>query len=236
MLVQSTQYALIKLKDKIGKNPRRLSVYGNTVDILKHGKYGLKEINCGGTCGSCSSDIFGTRLGVDVIYWGLESGNSEVLKITGKGYNYDKAMDAAIILDDSKVRTSVMVIPGLGGMSHFDQHVKDTVAVLNTCEPNWITFMGLQINENTPYSTWINKQEKSNQNRRLTPGEIVEQTAQIIERLKIETTIGIYGNDVHQKSCQNPLPIGSEDVHGRYDCQKLAKFIRDLKVQKRNLC
>lgn len=232
-LVQATQYSLHALYKKIGMTPNRLAVYGNTMDILKHGMSGMSEIRCGGTCrGKCSQDFFGTRIGVDVVYWGLESGNSEVLKIAGKGYNMSQALDAGEILNYSKTKISVMVMPGLGGKLYFDKHVKDTVAVLNNCEPEWITFMTLKAHPDTPYSMWMNQQEKNKQNRPLTPSETIEQMAQIIERLDLRTRIGIHGDDVHQKFCINPVTIGSKQVYDRSDCRQIAKYIRRFKTKK----
>lgn len=184
----------------------RLSVYGNTQDILKNGYEGMKNL----------SGIMGYYDHPEkLVYWGLESGNDEVLKIAGKGYDSNQAVEAGEILRAANIENSTMVMPGLGGIAYFNQHIEDTVRVLNESRPKYITFMGLQIKPNTPYETWIKRQEELNKNRNLTPYEISEQTAQIIEKLNFETTVGVHGDDIHEGFCINPVSVG-----GVYLCNK----------------
>lgn len=228
ILKQATQYALLKTKNATGRIPTRLAIYGNTKDIIKQGAEGLKYLRCGGTCfGSCSKEFLGDRRGVEVVYWGLESGNSEVLKMAGKGYNKEDITKAFDCLFQSSMRTSIMIIPGLGGIKYFDQHIKDTVGVLNDNLANiqWITFMGLEIGENTPYARIIEKECEKGKNRNLTPAEIVEQTARIIELLNFNSTIGIHGKDVHPKG-YNPIAIGTYEINYNSSAQQLANQLR----------
>lgn len=221
------QYSLWSFREKIGKNPERLALYGNTMDILNHDYDGMHFLNCGGTCHrGCSVNKFGTRLGLGVVYWGLESGCDAVLKITGKGYSGEQAVDAGNCLGN--VDASVMIMPGLGGMTFFNEHIKDTIEVLNEIEPKWITFMGLQVKENTPYSKWINEQEKHNKNRNLCDEEKVEQIAQIIEGLWFETTIGIHGDNIHNGFCKNPVSLGSIKSYDRIDGRQIARRLRRM--------
>lgn len=226
-LTEATQYALERMTElHTGNIPRRLAIYGNVNDVLKQGYHGLRQLRCGGTCGLCSIGRLGERRGIEVVYLGLESGNSEVLKIAGKGYDHNKAMIAADNLYDANIRTSVMVIPGLGGISNFNGHIADTVEVLNSLQPEWITFIGLKIGEGTPYAKWINSEELANRNRRLTPKEITEQTAQIIERLRIATTtVGIHGDDVHTFG-HNPKSIGAHKIGSQAEQNAIAQLLR----------
>ena len=186
----------------VGYRPRKISIYGNTLDILKHGNEGM------GVLKSKKNEF-----GLEMVYWGLESGNDEVLKIASKGYDSNQAVKAGKILKKSHYDSSIMIMPGLGGMAYFDKHVRDTVRVLNHTRPHWITFMGLKIKPNTPYETWMKRQEELNKNRNLTPYEVCEQTAQIIEKLDFPTSIGIHGDDVHEGLCFNPVHMGIKHVH-----------------------
>ena len=168
-LTLATQYALLELyKAKKLEVPRRLALYGNTNDILMHGGDGMKMLNCGGLCGmGCSPMVFGEKRGVDVVYWGIESGNDRVLKVAGKGYNANDAAHASDILRYAGVRPSVMIMPGLGGEAYSDEHVRDTVALINYTRPTWVTFIGLDITEGTPYQRWIDGQARKGLNRRM---------------------------------------------------------------------
>ncbi len=194
----------------------RLSVYGNTQDILKKGREGMEDFRRSGRS-------YPKKL----VYWGLESGNSEVLKIAGKGYDSDQVARAGEILNRGNILNSTMVMPGLGGMSYFNKHVEDTARILNETRPDWITFMGLQIKPNTPYEIWMKKQEELNQNCNLTPYEVSEQTAQIIEKLNFPTIIGVHGYNIHEGFCINPVPIGSKRINNNDEARIVATELRN---------
>jgi hypothetical protein len=118
-----------------------------------------------------------------------------------------------------------MIMPGLGGKELSKGHVKDTVNLLNYIKPEWVTFIGLKVEPKTPYARWIKREEEKKKNRSLTPREVVEQTAQMIEGLDFQTTIGLHGNDIHTYG-YNPVTIGSVKVDGWYDSEKVAEAIR----------
>jgi radical SAM superfamily enzyme YgiQ (UPF0313 family) len=224
-LINATRYALYALAKKTQNIPRRLSIYANTLDILKYSTYQLKMLNCGGTCGNCSKDIFGTKRGIDTIYWGIESGSDKILKIIGKGFTSHDAKHAGFMLRSAEIRSSVMIIPGLGGTNFSKEHVSGTVELLNIIRPTWITFMSLSIKDDTPYLTWMKNQNFFG-NRELTNDEIVEQTAQMVEQLSFPTTIGIHGDDVHKGFCHNPSVIGSQEIFGKPSAGDLADYLR----------
>jgi hypothetical protein len=118
-----------------------------------------------------------------------------------------------------------MIMPGLGGKELSEGHVKDTVNLLNHIRPEWVTFIGLKVEPKTPYARWIEREEAKKKNRSLTSAEVAEQTAQMIEGLDFETTIGLHGDDIHSYG-YNPVTIGSVEVDGRYDSYKVADIIR----------
>jgi len=226
-LLEASRYALIATKKATGVIPRRAAIYGNTEAIVEKGRYDLNVLYCGGTCDACSVDFVGDRVGIDVVYWGLESGSTEVLRLAGKGYDSYEAGLAGEILWNSKLRPSVMVIPGLGGRKFFREHVEETARVLNIAKPTWLTFMGLVIGPETPYARWMQRAEQTNENQRLTPVEIVEQTAEMIERISFRTMVGIHGPEVHFGVQYNPCPIGVYEITSRSDTRELAQHLRE---------
>lgn len=238
-LLEASQYSLQKLyKARKGEKipnpiPRRLSVYGNTHDILEKDYRSMMHLRCGGTCSSgCSARRLGEKHGVDVVYWGIESGNNDVLKIAGKGYKKEEVGYAGSILHSADIRASVMIMPGLGGTELAKDHVRDTVAVLNRVRPEWTTFIGLKINPNTPYSKRITREENTGTNRRLTPYEIALQTAEIIEGISYPTRIGVYGSDVHTFG-ENPVSFPSSyQVYNHEQAGALALQIRSAADRK----
>lgn len=234
LLLNATQYSLFELKRLLGDIPRRLAMYGNTADILKHGYFEMSALRCGGQCGHCSKNTLGDRRGLEVLYWGAESGNDNVLKIAGKGTSGKDARRAAEILNHAHIRTSMMVMPGLGGALFSEGHIEDTAALINRAKPEWVTFIGLKIWPNTPYDKWIKREEGIGRNRRLTDDEITLQTASIIERIEVHTTVGIHGDDVHTFG-HNPNAFGAVEVEGPREASRLARRIRADLLLERNL-
>lgn len=226
LLLAASQYALQKVSEVTNNRvPNRLAIYGNTKDILDKGREAMRLLHCGGVCGACSIDRLGTRRGVDVIYWGVESGYDKILQLSGKGYTQSDAATAGDLITGTGGKPSVMIMPGLGGVTYWDGHVTETARLLNYIEPNWITFIGLKIDESTPYYRWMSREQSANRNRSLLPTEIAEQTAQMIERLDFHTRIGVHGDDVHTFG-HNPFPIGVAEISDRYDAKAVAAQIR----------
>lgn len=226
LLKRATQYAYTQVKKHTGKLSKRLAIYGNVNDVLNKSGSELSYLRCGGTCwDECSMNYFGDRRGVEVIYLGLESGNSKVLKISGKGYNHKDALKAINKINISKIRLSLMVMPGLGGIKYSNEHVKDTLDIINSSNAEWITFLGLDIKENTPYAKWVHNEEKKGTNRRLTCEEIVEQTAQLVEGIRIATTIGVYDKLI-TSIANNPKPIGTFNTT-EVDPKEIANSLRE---------
>lgn len=226
-LLEATQYALLRLKQKLGEVPRRLAMYGNTQDVLAKGHEELFRLRCGGVCGACSIGKLGTRRGLEVLYWGAESANDSALKLGGKGCTGDDTLSAAYNLRRARIRPSIMVMPGLGGEACDKGHVDDTAILLNSALPEWITFIGLTIWANTPYDRMMKLAEAKNTNRVLTQAEITEQTARMIEQLDIETTVGVHGSDVHTFG-KNPTSLGAVKISDKYDARALANKLREM--------
>ncbi len=205
----------------------RLSTYGRVKDVLGKGEEYMSRFK------NVDHDKRG-RISEKIVYVGLESGSNNVLRIINKGNTQDEAVKAGEILRWTSIGNSTMVMPGLGGMANFEDHVRETARVLNETRPFWVTFMGLDVKKGTPYETWIKRQEQLNQNRNLTPYEIVEQTAQIIEQLDFPTNIGIYGDDIHEGLCRNPINLPRRKIYERIgtmgapSSQNLAKELRSL--------
>jgi len=133
--------------------PKRLAVYERTKSILEKGKKGFKQVK--------KERMFGEYNGLNLIYWGIESGSNEVLDYVNKGCSGDDVLLAGKILNSvyPRIKTSVMIMPGLGGLKFYDKHVKKTAEVLGEIEPEFLTFMGINPSSNSLYS-------KKNETRR----------------------------------------------------------------------
>lgn len=210
-MVRLMHYLIKKFYKHVGRYPKRIAAYSNTLDIIRS-KNGLDAVRCTGTCtGRCSSSIFGQKLGLNLLYWGVESGSSEVLRYVNKGYDYDDILKANDIRQGADMRISVMIMVGLGGHKYYHEHLNETVRVLKEIQPEFITFLGINPAAHTAYAKKMEEEIKAGTNRPLTDRELVKQMMSIIERLDFGATIGCFGQDV-TPTAHNPFTFGSIEM------------------------
>ncbi|OFW56427.1 MAG: hypothetical protein A2W01_07605 [Candidatus Solincola sediminis] len=76
--------------------------------------------------------------GLDIIYFGLESGDDEVLMSVQKGVDSEGMIEAARRVKKAGIALSVYILLGLGGEDHWRQHAENTARVLNAMNPDFI--------------------------------------------------------------------------------------------------
>jgi radical SAM superfamily enzyme YgiQ (UPF0313 family) len=230
-----------------GRVPRRITMYASVENILSQGIDGLNHLHCGGKCGNCSKGRWGERRGLELIYLGLETGSDRLLKEIGKGYTTSDMFKAFDILKrigvsswfggSSKLRVSAFVMPGLGGIAHYDGHVQDTVRALNYLKPEFINLTTIKEHPGTAYARRMDKQEMEGTNRRLTPSEVSEQIAAIVEGLFFDTKIGCFDNSCYLGEDTNPLKFPSVALKqwgdGGLSGARLAEQIRAASRERR---
>jgi radical SAM superfamily enzyme YgiQ (UPF0313 family) len=209
-------HAIRRFKEYTGKVPRRISMYASINNILDAGADNLQELHCGGKCGQgCSKDWLGTRLGLELIYLGLETGSETLLKEIKKGYDLSDVYHAIDILHRvgagsffsgvSRIRVSAFVMPGLGGVKHSQDHVEGTVRILNRLRPSFVNLTTIMAHPETLYARKMEREIEEGTNRPLSSGEVAEQIAQIIEKLDFETKIGCCDNSLYLGANTNPI-------------------------------
>lgn len=122
------------LKMKLNKL-ERVGIYANSKDILGKDVEELRELK---------------RLGVGIIYLGLESGNREVLKRIRKNATVDQLIRAGRRVKESEILLSVTVILGLGGTRSSQAHAEDTGKVLSEMDPDFVGALSLMVVPGTP--------------------------------------------------------------------------------------
>jgi radical SAM superfamily enzyme YgiQ (UPF0313 family) len=82
-------------------------------------------------------------LGLKLIYVGAESGDNTVLKHIDKGETYDSTALALIRAQQAGIKTSVMVINGIGGKVYSKQHALESARLVNQVQPNYLATLVL---------------------------------------------------------------------------------------------
>ena len=198
-------------------NARRIALYGTTRDIIRHDVRSLR--------GLYNVSPYGD---LDLIYWGIESGNNEVLKAVCKGDSKKRQLQAAGIINSTRIRTSIMIMPGLGGIRFSDGHVRDTAEVLSDLSPSYITFLGIHTPPHSAYERWMREEERAGTNRPLTSRETAQQMIDIIDALRLTypPKVGCFDDQVDRVG-SNPLPFGSVELRRTQDKDTLVAQLRD---------
>jgi radical SAM superfamily enzyme YgiQ (UPF0313 family) len=79
------------------------------------------------------------ELGLKMVYVGCESGDNEVLRLVDKGETYDSSRQALQKLRDAGIKTSVMILNGLGGAQLSRQHLENSAALMNETQPDFLS-------------------------------------------------------------------------------------------------
>lgn len=72
--------------------------------------------------------------GLSLVYYGIESGNHELLKYINKPMNPKKMVEGLNKATNANMKISATVILGLGGKNLSSQHIEDTAKLINECE------------------------------------------------------------------------------------------------------
>lgn len=93
--------------------------------------------------------------GLDILYYGIETGDDELLKKIKKGVTHDEIVSAALKARRVGFPLSVTVILGLGGRKGSERHISETARILNEIQPEYIGALTLMLG---PLEDWYQKQ------------------------------------------------------------------------------
>ena len=148
----------------------RISSYATGVNILKRTDKELHE-------------LYAHQL--KLIYIGLESGNQDILDRCRKRSSAEEMVEAVRRAAKARIKSSVIVLLGLGGKRYSKEHVKDTITALNRMQPRYLSFLSLMVIPGTPlYEEILNGDFAE-----LNPIELLKEAHDIISGLKLEKTI-----------------------------------------------
>ncbi|MFT5658268.1 MAG: radical SAM superfamily enzyme YgiQ (UPF0313 family) [Gammaproteobacteria bacterium] len=82
-------------------------------------------------------------LGLKLIYVGAESGDDTVLKCINKGETFDSTAEALLKAHAAGIKSSVMVINGIGGLAYSEQHALQSARLVNLVQPHYLATLVL---------------------------------------------------------------------------------------------
>jgi radical SAM superfamily enzyme YgiQ (UPF0313 family) len=148
----------------------RISSYANGINILRKTDHELLE-------------LYHHKL--TLVYMGLESGSQDILNRCGKVSRVDEMVAAVNKAAAANIKSSVIVLLGLGGKEHSREHVKGTIDALNRMQPRYLSFLSLMVIPATPLAMQVRKGDF----KLLSPVELLKESCAIIEGLDLKKTI-----------------------------------------------
>jgi radical SAM superfamily enzyme YgiQ (UPF0313 family) len=82
-------------------------------------------------------------LGLKIIYVGAESGDDNVLRQVDKGETHASTVDALQRASAAGIKTSVMLLNGLGGRRYSEQHALESARLVNETQPDFLATLVL---------------------------------------------------------------------------------------------
>ena len=79
------------------------------------------------------------ELGLTLLYIGCESGDNEVLERIEKGETYESSLNALLKIKAAGIKSSVMILNGLGGTELSHQHAVNSAKLMNAAQPEYLS-------------------------------------------------------------------------------------------------
>lgn len=77
--------------------------------------------------------------GLSLLYVGCETGDNELLTRINKGESFDSSLDALQKMHAAGIKSSVMVLNGLGGPALSERHASESARLMNAAQPHYLS-------------------------------------------------------------------------------------------------
>jgi len=128
-------------------------------------------------------------LGLILMYIGCESGDNQVLNLIEKGETYQSSLIALNKIKQAGMKSSVMILNGLGGPELSRQHAINSAKLMNEAQPNYLST--LVVSFPLGEQRFANKftQASLQPFRQLTQNELFTEMEILLSELSLEKTI-----------------------------------------------
>ena len=106
----------------------RVSLYATAQNFLEKSVEELKELRAGG---------------LSLAYFGIETGNDELLSKIDKGVNASEIIKALHRAHEAGIKISATVILGIGGIAYTHEHIRDIAGLINAAPITYLSTLQL---------------------------------------------------------------------------------------------
>jgi len=129
------------------------------------------------------------ELGLKLMYIGCESGDNEVLALIEKGETYQSSLLALNKIKRAGMKSSVMILNGLGGPELSHQHAVNSAKLMNEAQPDFLSTLVVSFPLGEERFAEKFTQTSLKAFRQLTQQELFSEMAVLLSELDLEKTI-----------------------------------------------
>jgi len=148
----------------------RVGSYANARDVLKKTPEDLRALR---------------EAGLGILYFGLESGDDELLRKVKKGSDAAGMTAAVRKAQDAGIKASVMILIGLGGRAGSEQHARKSAEVATAMQPRFLSCLTVTPIDGTPFGDAVARGEIE----LLEPIDTLREVRNIVEGCDLHGTI-----------------------------------------------
>lgn len=160
---------LLKIKE-LFPECQRVGIYGTPKDILRKSQEDLVKLK---------------KLGLNIIYLGIESGSDEVLQDIKKGATAAEIIEAGKKVKRTGIKLSATLISGLGGKEKWQMHAVESAKVINEINPEYLGLLTLMVERNVEMYDKVQNGEMT----LLSAQEVMLETREFISNLEVSNCV-----------------------------------------------
>jgi radical SAM superfamily enzyme YgiQ (UPF0313 family) len=123
--------------------------------------------------------------GLSLLYVGCETGDNELLQLIEKGESFDSSLEALQKMKAAGIKSSVMVLNGLGGPELSERHAVNSARLMNEAQPDYLSTLVVEL----PYGTERFTRNFGHRWRKLTKPDLFREMETFLQHLELNSTI-----------------------------------------------
>lgn len=163
---------LLKILNTLKKyfpNLEKVASYAAPGDILRKSVDELRQLR---------------EAGLQLLYYGMESGDSQTLKDIRKGVNGDQSIEVGRKVKEAGMQLSIMIILGIAGVPGSERHALATAHAINEIKPDFLSALSLMLYRGSE----LKDQFERGEFQPLPPYGLMEELKMIVEHLDLPET------------------------------------------------
>jgi radical SAM superfamily enzyme YgiQ (UPF0313 family) len=162
--------AILKLINDYYPNVQRISSYCLPRNLKNKSVEELSELQA---------------MGLNLMYVGCESGDDELLALVEKGETYETSLSALLKIKAAGMKSSVMILNGLGGPDLSERHAQNSARLMNAAQPDFLSMLVVEF----PGGSERFEKNFNGAWRKLHKMELFREMEVLLEHLELEKTI-----------------------------------------------